>query len=91
MLESKPHLTTTAIAKEIGIHHSTAEEHNKNFGFILKQSIWVPHNLTEENLSVFMRIRSSLCMRHKAHPFWRNLIMGDEKWILYENIKRKKV
>ena len=51
MLESNPHLMTRAIAKKFGIHHSTAEEHIKNLGFILKQNIWVPHNLTEENLT----------------------------------------
>ena len=77
MSESNPHLTTRAIA----IHHSTAEENSE---FILKQSIWVPHNLIEENFSHRVRICSSLWMRHKAQPFLDKLITGDE------NIKRKK-
>lgn len=91
MLESNPHLTTRAIAKQLGIHHSTAEEHIKHLGFVLRQSIWVPHNLTERNLSDRVRICSSLLIRHNVEPFLDKLITGDEKWILYENIKRKKV
>ncbi|GFV92813.1 histone-lysine N-methyltransferase SETMAR [Trichonephila clavipes] len=33
---------------------------------------------------------SSHLIRHKVESFFDKLITGDEKWILYENIKRKK-
>ncbi|GFX28359.1 mariner Mos1 transposase [Trichonephila clavipes] len=33
---------------------------------------------------------SSHLIRHNVEPFFDKLITGDEKWILYENIKRKK-
>lgn len=91
MLESIPQLTTREIGKKFRINHSTAARHIKHLGFILKQSIWVPHNLTEKNLSDRVRICSSLLIRHNVEPFLDKLITGDEKWILYENVKRQKV
>ncbi|GFV38265.1 mariner Mos1 transposase [Trichonephila clavipes] len=33
---------------------------------------------------------SSHPIRHNVEPFFDKLITGDEKWIPYENIKRKK-
>ena len=82
MLESNSHLMSREVAKELGIHHSTAQEHITNLGFILKQNIWVLHNLTEENLSDRGKICSSL---------WTSITFGqahtgNEKWILYKNI-----
>ncbi|GFX26542.1 histone-lysine N-methyltransferase SETMAR [Trichonephila clavipes] len=51
MLKNNPHLTSREIAEEFGIHHTTVEDHIKSLGFVLKQNIWVPHELTEKNLS----------------------------------------
>ncbi|GFW36461.1 mariner Mos1 transposase [Trichonephila clavipes] len=52
MLENNPHLTSQEIAKEFGIHHTTVGDYIKSFGFVLKQSVWVPHELTKKNLIV---------------------------------------
>ncbi|GFW95816.1 histone-lysine N-methyltransferase SETMAR [Trichonephila clavipes] len=51
MLEYNPHLTSREIAKEFGIHHTTVGDYIKYLGFELKQSVWVPRELTEKNLS----------------------------------------
>ncbi|GFW67281.1 histone-lysine N-methyltransferase SETMAR [Trichonephila clavipes] len=91
MLENNPHLTRHKIEEEFGIHHATVGNHIKSIGFVLKRSVWVPHELTENNLSDRLRICSSLLIRHNVEPFLDKLIPEDEeKWILYENIKRKK-
>lgn len=90
MLENNPHLTSREIAEEFGIHHTTVGDHIKSLGFVLKQSVWVPHELTEKNLSDRVRMCSSHLIRHNVEPFLDKLITGDEKWILYENVKRKK-
>ncbi|GFW68365.1 histone-lysine N-methyltransferase SETMAR [Trichonephila clavipes] len=89
MLENNPHLTSREIAEEFGIHHTAVGDHIKSLGFVLKQSVWVQHELTEKNLSDRVRICSSYLIRHNVEPFLDKLITGDEKWILYENIKRK--
>ncbi|GFX42713.1 histone-lysine N-methyltransferase SETMAR [Trichonephila clavipes] len=90
MLENNPHLTSQEIAEEFGIHHTTVGDHIKYLGFVLKRSVWVPHELTEKNLSDRVRMCSSHLIRHNVEPVLDKLITGDEKWILYENIKRKK-
>ncbi|GFW84946.1 histone-lysine N-methyltransferase SETMAR [Trichonephila clavipes] len=91
MLEIKPHLTSREIAEEFGIHHTTVRDHINPLGFVLKQSVWVPHELMEKSLSDHVIMRSSHLTRHNEEPFLEKLITGDEKWILYENIKRKKI
>ncbi|GFW34894.1 mariner Mos1 transposase [Trichonephila clavipes] len=59
MLENNPHLTSREIAEEFGIHHTTVGDHIKSLGFVLKQSVWVPHELTEKNLIVNIISNSS--------------------------------
>ncbi|GFX44538.1 histone-lysine N-methyltransferase SETMAR [Trichonephila clavipes] len=88
MLENNPHLTSRGIAEEFGIHHTTVGDYIKSLGFVLKQSVSVPHELTEKNLSD--RVRMCVLIRHNAEPVFDKLITGDKKWILYGNIKRKK-
>ncbi|GFV44036.1 mariner Mos1 transposase [Trichonephila clavipes] len=90
MLENNPHLTSQEIAEEFGIHHTTVEDHIKYLGIVLKRRVWVPHELTENNLSDRVRICLSHLIRHNEEPFLGKQITGDEKWILYENSKRKK-
>ncbi|GFW16262.1 histone-lysine N-methyltransferase SETMAR [Trichonephila clavipes] len=51
MLENNLHLTSQEIAEEFGIHHTTVGDRIKFLGFVLKKSVWVPHELTEKNLS----------------------------------------
>ncbi|GFV82273.1 mariner Mos1 transposase [Trichonephila clavipes] len=66
-------------SEEFGIHHTTVGDHNKSLGFVLKQSVWVPHELTEKNLSDRVRMCSSHLIRHNVEPFLDQLITGDEK------------
>ncbi|GFV66805.1 histone-lysine N-methyltransferase SETMAR [Trichonephila clavipes] len=56
---------------------------------LVKQSVWIPHEITEKDLSHRVRMCSSHLIRHNAEQLLNKLITGDEKWILYENIKRK--
>lgn len=51
MLENNPRLTSREFVEEFAIHHTTIGDHIKSLGFVLKQSVWVPHELTEKNLS----------------------------------------
>ncbi|XP_071035363.1 histone-lysine N-methyltransferase SETMAR-like [Parasteatoda tepidariorum] len=88
MLENNPRLTSREIAEEFGIHRTTVGHHIKSLGFVLKQSVWVPHEITENNLSDRVRMCSSHLIRHNMEPFLDRLVTGDEKWILYENIRK---
>ncbi|XP_071033855.1 histone-lysine N-methyltransferase SETMAR-like [Parasteatoda tepidariorum] len=90
MLENNPHLPSREIAEEFGIYYTTVGDHIKSLGFVLKLSVWVPHELREKNFSDRVRMCSKHLIRHNAQPFLDRLVTGDEKWILYENIKIKK-
>ncbi|GFX64410.1 histone-lysine N-methyltransferase SETMAR [Trichonephila clavipes] len=79
MLENNPHLTSQETAEEFGIHHTTFGDQIKSLGSVLKRSVWVPHELTEKNLSDRVRMCSSYLIRHNVEPFLDKLITGDEK------------
>lgn len=49
-----------------------------------------PHTLTEQNLLARVSACDSLLKRNKEVRFLKRLITGDEKWILYNNIKWKR-
>ncbi|GFU92738.1 histone-lysine N-methyltransferase SETMAR [Trichonephila clavipes] len=53
MLENNALLTSRKMTEEYGIHHTTVGDYIKYLGFVLKQSVWVPHELTEKNLKFY--------------------------------------
>lgn len=55
-----------------------------------KLDVWVPHELTQRNLIGRITISEMLLKRNELEPFWKRIITGDEKWVKYENIKRKR-
>ncbi|GFT94459.1 histone-lysine N-methyltransferase SETMAR [Trichonephila clavipes] len=55
MLENNPYFTSQQIAEEFGILHITVGGDIKSLGFVLKWSVWVPHELTEKNSSDHMK------------------------------------
>ncbi|GFV51641.1 mariner Mos1 transposase [Trichonephila clavipes] len=89
MLENNPHLTSGEIAEEFGIHHTTVGDYIKSLGFVLKQSVWVPHELTEKNLientSSATVPKSSIHQRKVQLCLW-----WDRKDPVYELLKQGK-
>ncbi|KAJ0181486.1 hypothetical protein K1T71_003571 [Dendrolimus kikuchii] len=65
-------------------------EHLKKAGYTKKLDIWVPHELTERNLMNRVLICDPLLRRNETELFSKNLITGDEKWIMYDKNVRKK-
>ncbi|XP_046819198.1 histone-lysine N-methyltransferase SETMAR-like [Vespa crabro] len=62
----------------------------RGLGLTSKLDIWVPHVLTERNLCRRVDVCDSLLKRHENDPFLKRIITGDEKWIVYNNVKRKR-
>lgn len=83
LIKSNPHYTTREIAEELNIHFTTVHDHLKKLGFTSKLDVWVPHTLSEAQS--LTRIK-----REESDPFLRRMITGDEKWILYHNVVRKR-
>ena len=91
MLEQNPFLTTSEIAERLDSAQQNISVHIRKLGLVWKYSRWVPHELSEKNLNDRVIICTSLLARNKIEPFLDRLVTGDEKWITYENIVRKRV
>lgn len=50
----------------------------------------MPHKLTERNKIERISICNSLLKRPHLNEFLKRLVTGDEKWILYDNVVKKK-
>lgn len=56
---------------------------------IQKEGKWVPHELTETNIE--NRLQFIVYTAPTIAFFWHQIINCDEKWIYYDNSKRKKL
>jgi [histone H3]-lysine36 N-dimethyltransferase SETMAR len=90
IVEADRHLSTVSIAQELNISQKTVWNHLNKVGYKKKLHVWVPHELTQKNLMDRISICESLLNRNKIDPFLKRMITGDEKWITYDNIKRKR-
>ena len=57
---------------------------------VQKQGNWVPYELTPRNVERRFSTCEMLLVRHKRKGFLHRIVTGDEKWIHYDNLKRKK-
>lgn len=90
LVESDPRLTTRCIASKLGCHHSTIEYHLHQIGFSSKLGVWVPHELTSQQLSNRMYICMHLLSMKRTYNWLNHLITGDEKWVMYTNYTMKR-
>ncbi|KAG6798618.1 teneurin-m isoform X2 [Apis mellifera caucasica] len=66
------------------------ENHLKQLGYVQKLDTWVPHELKEKHLTRRINNCDLLKKRNENDPFLKQVITGDEKWVVYNNIKRKR-
>lgn len=90
IIEKDRHISSYDIAESLGICQQTVLKHLKDLGYKKKLDIWVPHNLSEKNLSDRIFVCENLLKRYEMDPFLKRLITGDEKWIRYDNNVRKR-
>ena len=75
--------------------HSTIMQHLHSMGKVKKSGIWVPQALSQNHKNQRVAICAPLLARHRlAHeqhrPFLSCIVIGDEKWCLYANIRKRK-
>lgn len=90
LIEKNPRYTTREIAEIVNISQKTVVNHLQALGYRSRYDIWVPHNLSEKNLMDRVSICDSLLKRNENVPFLKHMITGDEKWIFYHNVERKR-
>jgi len=57
---------------------------------IQKEGRWVPHELSEDNKKRRRDIALTLLSKFRKKDFLYKIITSDEKWIPYDNPKRRK-
>lgn len=87
---NNPRISTEEVATALNVDRSTAFRRLKKMGFDLKLDIWVPHLLTEKNKIKRISAAVSLLGRLNNESFLDRLVTGDEKWVLYNNVQRKR-
>lgn len=89
LLDENPCRTQKELAMELNVGRATISRHLHAMGKIRKLGKWVPHQLNEKQLEE----RITTCKKHlaafKKHSFLHRIVTGDEKWVYYENPKRK--
>ncbi|XP_037891082.1 histone-lysine N-methyltransferase SETMAR-like [Glossina fuscipes] len=90
LVESDPRLTIQELARSLGSTWSTVQRHLKEIGKVHRQGKWLQNLLSEANKDLRRTICNSMLTRLSRDPFLLRIVTGDEKWILYDNIKRLK-
>lgn len=89
-LDKNPNITTRELSKELNVSHMTIYRELKRLGKVSKAGKWVPHELSENNRKQRVDCCVSLNSLQCQAPFLDRVITGDEKWILYNNVRRKR-
>ena len=83
--ENNQHYTTWEIADIIKISKLSAENHLYQLGYVNHFDVWFPHKLSEKNLLDHISACDFLLKHNENVPFLKQIVTGDEKWILYKN------
>lgn len=90
LIESDRHVTEREIGEKLNIPQSTIHDHIRRLGLVKKLDIWVPHELKEIHLTNRFNVCDMHLKRNEYDPFLKQIITGDEKWIVYNNVNRKR-
>ena len=70
------------------IQHSTVARRLKNLGITKNMDNWIAYELTEKILLNRVTVCQSLLKRNSMKSFLNRMITGNEKWVMYSNIKQ---
>lgn len=89
-LKTAPNATTRELAAALGCNHMTVANHLHELGYRKILSRWVPHELRDSEKASRISICESLLLRPHRKEFLRDIVTGDESWVLYVNHTRKR-
>lgn len=84
-----PCQTEKQLAEELNITQQCVSQRLHAMGLVQKLGNWVPHKLKEMDIERRKTLCELLLQRQQRMGFLHRIITGDEKWIHYDNPKRK--
>ena len=75
------------IADILKISKSGVENNLHQLGYVNHFDVWVPHKLSEKNLLDGISACNFLLKHNENVPFLKQIVMGNEKWILYNTVE----
>ena len=82
--------TQEDLAESLGVTQAAISKCLKAAGYIQKQGNWVPHELKPRDVERRFCMSEMLLASHKTKSCLHRIVTGDDKWIHYDNPKRKK-
>ena len=83
LVDANRRITTREVGEGLNLSNSTVHNPLKGLGLTSKLNIW------ERNLCHRIDVCVSPLKRHENDPFLNCIIIGDKKWIVTNNVKRK--
>ena len=83
-VKENPTITQREIATHFNVSQPAISKRLKQIGFIQKQNIWIPHNLSRKNIEK----RKSVCKKHLELSEGKNLVIH---LIILQRIKACKI
>lgn len=90
LLDEDDTQTQTMLAEALDVNQSTVARRLHSLGKIQKEGKWVPYELTERQQENRKTMCELLLQRQQNKSFLHRIITGDEKWIYFDNPKRKR-
>lgn len=90
LIRNNPRLSAREYANMLNTSHSTVLRHLHSLGFQHKFGKLLPHELNDWQKGQRMSISQSLLSRYERKSFLPHLVTGDEKYVVYVNLKRKR-
>ncbi|EGI61179.1 Mariner Mos1 transposase, partial [Acromyrmex echinatior] len=78
------------LARSLGVTQQAISKRLKVMGMIQKQGNWVPYELKSRDVERRLFACEQLLERQRRKGFLHRIVTGDEKWVHYDNPKRRK-
>ena len=85
IIKADPLRTTWEVSEELNINHSMVVWHWKHIGKVKKLDKWVSREQSANQRNHHFEVSSSLILHNNNEPFLEQILMRNEKWILYDN------
>lgn len=82
--------TLKELAETLNVTEMAVSKRLKSMGIIQKQENWVPYELKPRDIERRFFTCELLLQRQRRKSFLHRIVTGDEKWIHYDNPKRKR-